>query len=237
MKAPKLPIVLVEDDANFGMMLKVFLEMNGYEVDLCADGKAALEALQGKTYTLGIFDVMMPAMDGYTLAEQVVQRYPSMPFIYLTAKALKEDQITGYKLGAKDYLIKPFDPEILLLKINVVLQSQESKPADHHLYELGSFTFDASKRLLTLGSKTQKLSPKEAGLLQLLCEKQGELLSHSEAMHKVWNNDDYFTKQSMNVFISKLRKYLSKDTAHSIEIKNLHSSGFMLDIAPLKGAQ
>jgi two-component system OmpR family response regulator len=228
MSTQKPTILLAEDDANFSMMLKVFLEMNGYEVDLFTDGKAALEALDSKTFSLGIFDVMMPIMDGYTLAEKVAQLKPDMPFIFLTAKAQKDDQITGYKVGARDYLVKPFDPEILLLKIQVILRSQEKTNADQHIFNIGNFVFDASRRLLTLGEKTEKLSPKEAALLKLLSEKKGELLPHSEAMLKIWKNDDYFTKQSMNVFISKLRKYLSKDTTHRIEIENLHSTGFVL---------
>lgn len=233
MAAQQSNILLVEDDANFGLMLKVFLEMNGYQVTLCNDGAAALATLQANAFSLGVFDIMMPVMDGYTLAEKVVKAHPELPFIFLTAKALKEDQIAGYKMGAKDYLLKPFDPEILLLKIQVLLKSHEKEALATAVFTLGNFTFDASKRLLVLGEDAEKLSPKESELLKLLCEREGQLLPHSEAMHKIWKNDDYFTKQSLNVFISKLRKYLSKDTAHRIEIKNLHSSGFLLEIEQL----
>ena len=143
---------------------------------------------------------------------------------------MKEDQIKGYKLGASDYLVKPFDPEILLLKIQVLLQKNEHQIADNQLFSLGSFIFDFDKRLLCLESKEEKLSPKEAQLLKLLCEKRDEVLTHEEALLKIWKNDDYFTKQSMNVFITKLRKHLSQDSNYHIEIENLHSKGFLLKI-------
>jgi len=224
-------VLIAEDDANFGMMLKIFLEINGYRVQLCEDGEEAYQAFQADHFDIGIFDVMMPLLDGFALAERISKINKKLPFVFLTAKALKEDQIRGYKTGALDYLVKPFDPEILLLKLKVLLPHAEKATAPNRLlFTIGSFVFDYPKRILSLTGEVKKLSPKEAELLRLLCEKEGEVLPHTEAMVKIWKNDDYFTKQSMNVFISKLRKYLSKDTAHQIEITNLHSTGFILQV-------
>ena len=231
MKKEKHSILIAEDDANFGMMLKIFLEMNGYRVRLCGDGEEAYQAFKEDQFDIGIFDVMMPLVDGFALAENIAKIDKNLPFIFLTAKALKKDQIRGYKIGALDYLIKPFDPEILLLKLKVLLpHTEKANTSDQLTYNIGSFLFDYPKRTLHLNGELKKLSPKEAELLKLLCEKNGEVLSHTEAMIKIWKNDDYFTKQSMNVFISKLRKYLSKDKAHQIEITNLHSTGFILQV-------
>jgi DNA-binding response OmpR family regulator len=231
MKKKSHNILIAEDDANFGMMLKIFLEMNGYQVRLCGDGEEAYNAFKEDHFDIGIFDVMMPLVDGFALAERISKIDKNLPFVFLTAKALKEDQIRGYKIGALDYLIKPFDPEILLLKLNVLLSNTEKATASDSLsFEIGSFVFDYPKRILKLEKEERKLSPKEAELLKLLCEKDGEVLPHTEAMVKIWKNDDYFTKQSMNVFISKLRKYLSKDKSYQIEITNLHSTGFILEV-------
>lgn len=223
-------ILVAEDDVNFGMMLKIFLEMNDFQVMLCEDGEAAYQQYSKGDFDLCILDVMMPLVDGFTLAEKMVKQKPHPPFVFLTAKALKEDQIKGYKLGASDYLIKPFDPEILLLKLQVLLRQQSEHAIEKTTFEIGNFVFDYSLRTLSLHGKVEKLSPKESELLKLLCEKKGDVLAHTEAMMKVWKNDDYFTKQSMQVFISKLRKYLSKDEANRIEIENIHSKGFILKV-------
>jgi len=223
----KTHILIAEDDENFGMMLRIYLEMNGYKVSLCKNGQLALSAFQTEQFDLCILDVMMPLLDGFTLAEKLVRSQKKTPFVFLTAKSLKEDQINGYKLGASDYLIKPFDPEILLLKLNLILQNSDRTTAVQK-FQIGNFVFDYAKRLLTLQGIGQKLSPKEAELLKLLIEKRGEVLTHEEALMKIWKNDDFFTKQSMNVFITKLRKYLHKDIEYNIQIENLHSTGFVL---------
>lgn len=222
-------ILLAEDDANFGLMLKIFLEMNGYAIELCENGEIAIGALAQKTYDLCILDVMMPKVNGFTVAQHLQEFFPQTPFVFLTAKSLKEDQIQGYKSGAVDYLIKPFDPEILLLKVKAILEIHKNNTeTSKQTFEIGNFTFDYTKRLLIVDTKQQKLSPKEAELLKMLCEKNGEVLTHEEALVKIWKNDDYFTRQSMNVFITKLRKYLSLDTQNKIEIENIHSKGFLL---------
>ena len=227
----KQQILIAEDDTNFGMMLKFFLEINGFQVTLCEDGNLAVHAFRENDFDLCILDVMMPHLDGFTAAENIVKVNKNVPFVFLTAKALKEDQVRGYKLGASDYLIKPFDPEILLLKINVLIKDRKAETSTAPLlFQIGNFRFDYEKRTLTLLEKVEKLSPKEADLLKILCEKQNEILSHEEALIKIWGNDDYFTKQSMNVFITKLRKYLSQDADNEIEIENLHSKGFILKV-------
>ncbi len=222
-------LLLAEDDHNFGMMLRAFLEMNGFDILLCKNGEEALQAFQKEHFDACILDVMMPLLDGFTLGEKIKSSGKDIPFVYLTAKTLKEDQIKGYQTGAADYLIKPFDPEILLLKLQVLLQKHTLLQQPSAPIQLGNYAFDYNKRLLHLQDKSQKLSPKEAELLRLLLEKAGEVLTHEEALLKVWKNDDYFTKQSMNVFITKLRKYLAQDPEYLIEIENLHSKGFILN--------
>ncbi|TAH21395.1 MAG: DNA-binding response regulator [Cytophagales bacterium] len=224
----KQQILLAEDDTNFGMMLKIFLEMNGFQITLCEDGNLAVQSFKENDFDLCILDIMMPHLDGFSVADTIIKSKKDIPFVFLTAKALKEDQVKGYKLGAADYLIKPFDPEILLLKIQALLKNKEGKSREITIFQLGNFTFDYEKRLLILNEKIEKLSPKEAELLKLLCERKDDILSHEEALIKIWKNDDYFTKQSMNVFITKLRKYLSQDSDYEIEIENLHSKGFVL---------
>ncbi len=230
----KQQILLAEDDVNFGMMLKFFLETNNFQVTLCENGNVAVQVFKEKDFNLCILDVMMPYLDGFSVAEVITKSKKNAFFIFLTAKALKEDQIKGYKLGASDYLIKPFDPEILLLKIQVLLKSKEKEQNENTVFQIGNFRFDSEKRTLILKEKVEKLSPKASALLKLLCEKENEILSHEEALIKIWGNDDYFTKQSMNVFITKLRKQFSQDTAHKIEIENLHSKGFILKITKME---
>lgn len=224
----KKRILIAEDDANFGMMLKAFLEMNGFAVTLCPDGERAVQTFRQSDFDLCILDVMMPNMDGFSVAETIAGSRKDTPFVFLTAKGLKEDQIKGYQTGASDYLVKPFDPEILLLKVNVLLRPNGQQAAEDKVYSIGSFSFDYERRTLILYGMEQRLSPKEAELLQLLCERRNEVLRHEEALLKIWQNDDYFTKQSMNVFITKLRKYLAADPEYLIEIENLHGKGFIL---------
>lgn len=224
----KQQILLAEDDINFGMMLKFFLEMSGFQITLCEDGNLAVRSFEENDFDLCILDIMMPHLDGFSVAEKIIKSKRDIPFIFLTAKALKEDQIKGYKLGAADYLIKPFDPEILLLKIQVLLKNKDVKSKENTIFQIGNFTFDYEKRLLILDEKIEKLSPKETELLKLLCERKDDVLSHEEALIKIWKNHDYFTKQSMNVFITKLRKHLKQDADYEIEIENLHSKGFVL---------
>lgn len=179
MKSSKQQILLAEDDTNFGMMLKIFLEMNGFNVTLCENGEQALQAYKEKQYDLCILDVMMPKMDGFSVAEALVARHNSVPFVFLTAKGLKEDQVKGYQLGASDYLVKPFDPEILLLKVNVLLRNSIKSDNKNAIYQIGSYTFDYERRTLTLtlNGDEQRLSPKEAELAPSLRASQRSVVT------------------------------------------------------------
>ncbi len=223
-----IKILLAEDDPNFGLMLKGFLDLNDYQVVWTKNGHEALIAYQSQSFDLCIFDVMMPNKDGFSLAKDIKKLGNTTPILFLTARAMREDKIKGYQLGAIDYLVKPFDPEILILKIQAILRQTASETTEKTTFKIGSYIFNYPKRQLILNQKTQKLTPKDADLLQLLCEKQGKVLTREEALIKIWKEDNYFTAQSMNVFISKLRKYLNKDTLHHIEIENLHGKGFVL---------
>lgn len=221
-------ILLAEDDPNFGLMLKGFLDLNDYQVTWTKNGHEALIAYQSQTFDLCIFDVMMPNKDGFSLATDLKKMGNTTPILFLTARAMREDKIKGYQLGAIDYLVKPFDPEILILKIQAVLRQTTSEITEKTIFKIGNYRFDYAKRQLILKENTQKLTPKDADLLRLLCEKEGKVLTREEALIKIWKEDNYFTAQSMNVFISKLRKYLAKDPEHHIEIENLHGKGFVL---------
>ena len=226
----KKSILIAEDDANFGLMLKVFLEVNNFEVTLCENGAMALEAVRTKNFSLCILDVMMPVIDGFTLAKKIKELKPEMPFIFLTAKALKEDQLLGYAIGAHDYLIKPFHPEILVIRLNLLLNKKKNDNDIQKSYKIGSFIFDCELRLLSIGDQQEKLSPKEAELLHILSSRMGEVVTHQEILTTIWKNEDFFTRQSLNVFITKLRRYLSKDSAHKILIENIHTKGFLIKV-------
>jgi len=227
----KPSILIAEDDSSFGMVLQSYLAINDFEVTLLPTGTEALSHFKKKNFDLCILDVMMPDMDGFTLAEQIKQVDESIPFMFLTAKSLKEDQIKGYTLGAIDYLIKPFDPEILLLKIQAILGHTFENTSKEIIHQIGNFSFDFELRNLSINGQQQKLSPKESELLQMLCEKKGGVLTREEALLKIWEEDNYFTGQSMNVHITRLRKYLKQDTEHHIAINNLHGKGFLLKVS------
>jgi DNA-binding response OmpR family regulator len=191
------------------------------------DGKHAFSAFQAGIFDLCLLDVMLPHVDGFSIGREIRTINPEIPMIYLTAKSLKEDIITGYRIGADDYIIKPFDTEVLLYKIAVVLKrSDNSGNPDDHLVQIGNYLFDPKLREIKLGGTRQLLSPKESALLKLLCEHKNELLSREIALKKIWGDDGYFTTRSMDVFITRLRKYLKNDS--SIEIRNIHGSGFIM---------
>ncbi|MEO1448452.1 MAG: response regulator transcription factor [Bacteroidota bacterium] len=220
-------LFIAEDDPNFGLVLKSYLEINDFQVTLCQDGESAWTQLQQAAFDLHILDVMMPKMDGFTLAEHMQKAGIKGPLVFLTAKALKSDQIQGYKLGAIDYLIKPFDPEILLLKVRAILQ-QQPQQSSQQSYILGNFQFVPERRSLTLRNKVWQLSPKESDLLHMLAAREGQVVSREEALEHIWGEATYFTAQSMNVYITKLRKYLREDSTQPGQIINLHGKGFIL---------
>lgn len=226
-------ILLVEDDQNFGDVLKSYLEMHDYSVTLATDGVAGMDKFRRSKYDLCILDVMMPKKDGFTLAKEIRDKDQDTPIIFLTAKTLKEDLLQGFKLGADDYITKPFNSEELLLRIQAILKRsipKENPEDDIDEFEIGQFHFNYPLRILHFrkpGAEEKfKLSPKEAALMRLFCLRLNGVLTRSEALNKIWNEDNYFTARSMDVFVTKLRKYLSLDD--QIEIVNIHGNGFQL---------
>lgn len=225
----KQHIFLVEDDLSFGAVLKSYLELNEYEVTWVDDGKYAFEKFRNGTYQICILDVMLPHVDGFTIGAEIRKINKEIPMVFLTAKTLKEDILKGYNVGADDYITKPFDTEVLLCKIQAIIKRQTSEPEnEEHVYLIGSYLFDSRLRYISRDEKKQKLSPKESDLLKLLCKNKNELLPRDKALRKIWGEDGYFTARSMDVFITKLRKYLKEDS--SIEIQNIHGSGFLLEV-------
>ncbi len=228
MEPVKPQILLCEDDTNLGMVLKNYLELNDYNVTLERDGKLGLAAFQREKFDLCLLDVMMPNMDGFTLAEEIRDVNPDVPLFFLSAKTMKDDIIQGYKLGADDYITKPFDSEVLLHKIKSILKRNEElhREEANAEYDLGKYHFNPRLRELTVDGKTQTLSPKENELLKMLSEYKNDLLSREVALKKIWGSDTYFNGRSMDVYIAKLRKYLKEDPA--LEIVNIHGNGFRL---------
>lgn len=220
-------ILLVEDEENFGSLLQNYLQLSNYEVVWQKDGSQGYSAFFREPFDVCIFDVMMPNMDGFTLTEKIRDKDSSTPIIFLTARNMREDMIRGYKVGADDYLSKPFDIEILLLKLEALFQRNTNGGAKEvPLYEIGSYSFEPATRLLSHDKETRKLSPKEGALMHLLCEYFNEVMPRDVALRKIWGEDSYFTTRSMDVYITKLRKYLNHDP--SLSIQNVHSSGYML---------
>jgi DNA-binding response OmpR family regulator len=231
MDAVKPKVLLCEDDTNLGMVLKNYLELNDYDVILERDGRLGLAAFQREKFDICLLDVMMPNMDGFTVAEEIRDINPDVPLFFLSAKTLKEDIIQGYKLGADDYITKPFDSEVLLHKIKAILKRNEEIHRDevNAEFDLGTYHFNPRLRELTVNGKVQTLSPKENELLKMLAEYKNDLLPREAALKKIWGSDTYFNGRSMDVYIAKLRKYLKDDT--EIEIVNIHGNGFRL-VAP-----
>ncbi len=231
MEAKKYKVLLCEDDTNLGMVFKNYLELNDYEVTLERDGKLGLAAFQREKYDICLLDVMMPNMDGFTLAEEIRDIDPDVPLFFLSAKTMKDDIIQGYKLGADDYITKPFDSEVLLLKIKAILKRNEemNRESENLEFDLGRYHFNPKLRELSHDGTMQTLSPKENELLKMLAEHKNDLLTRERALKKIWGSDTYFNGRSMDVYIAKLRKYLKDDD--KIEIVNIHGNGFRL-VAP-----
>ncbi|MDX1666212.1 MAG: response regulator transcription factor [Saprospiraceae bacterium] len=227
-------ILLVEDDQNFGDVLRSYLEMHEFEVALANDGEKGLELFKEGEYDLCILDVMMPRKDGFTLAREIREKDEEMPIIFLTAKTMKDDVLKGFKIGADDYITKPFNSEELLYRIQAILKrSQQKKDPREEIkeFDIGKYHFNFPLRILTFDpdgpeEEKSKLSPKEAQLLRMFAMYKNDILPRSEALTKIWGEDNYFTARSMDVFVTKLRKYLKKD--ENIEIVNIHGNGFQL---------
>ena len=234
-------ILLVEDDQNFGDVLKSYLEMHDYDVVLAKDGQEGFNRFRSGEFDLCVFDVMMPRKDGFTLAKEIREKDKEVPIIFLTAKTMKQDVLEGFKIGADDYISKPFNSEELLLRIQAILKrSQKKKDPNEDIKEftIGNFHFNYPLRILTFNNENgengkDKLSPKEAHLLRMFCLYKNDILPRSEALTKIWGEDNYFTARSMDVFVTKLRKYLKRD--ENIEIVNIHGNGFQLLVKEEEG--
>ena len=235
MEKPKIKLLLVEDDTNFGAVLKDFLTFNDYDVVHAVDGEDGWKKFNSDKYDLCILDVMMPKKDGFTLAKEIREVNKQVPIIFLTAKSMKSDVLHGYQVGADDYLNKPFDSEVLLYKIKAITErgGAETAEAEENTqteFKIGSFTFDSKLRNLSNGTEGYKLSPKENALLKLLCQHMGDLMPRELALVRIWKDDNYFTARSMDVYIVKLRKYLKSDP--KVSISNIHGEGFRLVVEP-----
>ncbi len=224
-----ISILLVEDDPNLGLVLQEYLQIKaGYRVQLCKDGEEGLKAFFQHQFDLCIFDVMMPKKDGFTLGKEIRAVNQNIPIIYATAKSMMEDKVEGFQLGADDYITKPFRIEELLLRIQAILKriSPSEQQKEERVFNIGKFTFDYLSQTLNDGNVSSKISGKEADLLRLLCIRKNQVLTREEALLKIWNDDSYFNGRSMDVYLSKIRKYLKDD--ENIEIINVHGKGFKL---------
>ena len=224
--AQKINILLAEDDKNLGVILKKYLEAKDIPVTLCSNGEEALQAFRDGTFNFCIFDVMMPVMDGFTLAKEIKAIDKRVPIIFLTAKTMQKDVLEGFNLGADDYITKPFSMDELLMRIRAVFKRASFDTPAPTTFKLGSYTFDAPRHLLIKGDETRKLTSKEADLLLLLCENMNETLERTTALNKVWYEDSYFNARSMDVYITKLRKFFKDDP--KVELVNVHGVGFKL---------
>ncbi len=226
----KIKILLCEDDENLGMLLREFLLAKGFNADLFPDGEKGYKAFLKGKYDLCVLDVMMPKKDGFTLAQEIRNVNSEVPIIFLTAKTLKEDVLEGFKLGADDYITKPFSMEELVVRIDAILRRvKATKDRQVTRCRIGKCTFDPQKQVLVSGDSTQKLTTKESELLALLCSHVNDILERNYALKTIWVDDNYFNARSMDVYITKLRKLLKADPA--IEIINIHGKGYKL-IAP-----
>ena len=220
-----LKILLCEDDENLGMLLREYLQAKGYEAVLCPDGEAGYREFQKTKFDICVLDVMMPKKDGFSLAQDIRQQNAELPIIFLTAKTLKEDILEGFKIGADDYITKPFSMEELVMRIEAILRRVKGKKTrENTIYHIGRFTFDTQKQLLSIGDKQTKLTTKENELLALLCAHANEILQRDYALKTIWIDDNYFNARSMDVYITKLRKHLKDDD--QIEIINIHGRGY-----------
>ncbi len=230
----KFKILLVEDDENLGLMLKDTLEMSGYEVRLCRDGAKAYTAFHNENFDLCIADVMLPLKDGFTLAEDIRKYNRKIPLVFLTARSHKDDRVKGFKLGGDDYITKPFSLEEFLLRIEAILKRVYDHPSSadqKQQLSIGKYNFDLNNRQLLIGNKKIKLTNKESRLLNMLAQHQNKVVERDVVIKTIWEDEGYLAVRSMDVFISKLRKYLALDP--QISICNLHGIGYRLEVNPL----
>jgi len=223
------PILLVEDDETLGELLKSFLELNGFDVKLYRDPQAALNFFTAREYDLCVLDVMMPGKDGFTLAKELKKLRPNQRFLFLTAKRLKEDMMKGYEIGAEDYIVKPFDSDLLLKRIEVILRrGRQGRPVGDTKseYRFGKTLYKPDTRELVFENTAKRLSPKEGELMLLLCKRIGGILARSEALQLIWGEENFFTNKTMDVYLTRLRRHLEED--NTVKIENVHGRGFRL---------
>jgi DNA-binding response OmpR family regulator len=231
MENDKINVLLAEDDKNLGSVLTSYLQAKGFPTTLCGNGQEAYDHFIKGGIDFCIVDVMMPVKDGFTLAKEIREKDKKVPILFLTAKSMQEDKLKGFELGADDYLTKPFSMEELLMRMQAIIRrTTESKimEASRSFYEIGGFTFDYNRQILKIKESEQKLTSKESELLKMLCDNVNEVLDRSDALKKIWHDDSYFNARSMDVYVTKLRKYLKADP--SIELINVHGVGFKLVI-------
>lgn len=230
MHKQRCKILLAEDDLNLGMLLVDYLETEGYDVKLCKDGELALKAFQGNEFDLCLLDVMMPKMDGFSLAKAMRIKDKIIPIIFITARSLKEDKLKGYDLGADDYITKPFDEEELLWKIKAVIRRipENKNESKTEIASIGKYTFDSSNQSLTLNGKTKRITERESDILNYLSVHRNKVIKREEVLKELWGENDYFFGRSLDVFITKIRKYLKEDPDLSIE--NVFGVGFIFNV-------
>lgn len=229
MENEKVRVLLAEDDKNLGAILKSYLEAKGFPATLCVNGQEAFIEFNKNDYDFCILDVMMPVKDGFTLAKEIRSIDKKVPILFLTAKSMQSDKLKGFELGADDYLTKPFNMEELLARMEAILRrskTEEKNSPEGDVYKLGKMEFNFVRQILSMGGEENKLTSKEAALLKLLCQNLNEVVDRSVALNKIWLDDSYFNARSMDVYITKLRKYLKQDP--TVELLNVHGVGFKL---------
>lgn len=226
----KINILLAEDDLNLGILLVDYLEAEGFNVKLCKDGELALKSLQANTFDLCLLDVMMPKMDGFSLAKEIRLKDKKIPLIFITAKSLKEDKLIGYNLGADDYITKPFDEEELLWKIKAVIRRipENKSETKTEIISIGKYRFDFNNQSLIINAKSQRITEKESDILKYLSEHRNHIIKREDMLKELWGENDYFLGRSLDVFISKMRKYLKEDP--NISIENVFGVGFIFNV-------
>lgn len=228
LKNIKASLLIAEDDENLSTVIRDYLTLEGYKVVTCPDGLTCWDKFKSESFDICILDIMMPEMDGFALAELIRQHNENIPILFLTARSAQEDKIKGFRLGADDYIVKPFNIEELVLRIEVFLKRNGKKTDSSSLFELGAYKFDYANLLLSFNSSSHKLTRREADILWFLIRNKNQLVKREDILMQFWGSDDYFLGRSLDVFISKLRKYLSQD--NNIKIANFHAVGFKLEI-------
>jgi DNA-binding response OmpR family regulator len=221
-----IKVLLAEDDKNLGTILKAYLEAKGFPTELCVNGQEAMEKFKREDFNFCILDVMMPVMDGFALAKEIRKLDKKVPLLFLTAKSMQEDKIRGFELGADDYLSKPFSMEELLMRMKAIIRRSAEDTVRATVFQIGQYSFDYNRQILTSPDDENKLTSKESELLRLLCENMNRVLDRSVALNKIWFDDSYFNARSMDVYITKLRKFFKNDPR--IDLMNVHGIGFKL---------